>query len=233
MTSAMLIIHTISGFLALACGAVAITSKKGKRVHVNGGRIYFWSMILVAATALYLSVVNVIPFLFLIAVFSFYLTWTGYKAIHWKNRSLPKAIFWFDAIVSHVVALLGILMIVLSILTWLDIHFNEVISSLRIVLLVFGIGALIFAGEDLILLYRKNHSSKFLWIYTHIGRMLGSYIATFTAFLVVNAQFFSSPLIAWLGPTVIGTPLIFYWIRRYRKKLEPEPKSFTFDSELP
>lgn len=221
----MLIIHVISGFLALACGAVAIATKKGNGIHITAGRIYFWSMILVAITAFYLSIVNVIPFLFLIAVLSFYLTWSGYKAIHWKNKSLPKSIFWFDTVVSHLVALFGIVMIILSLLTWFDIHINAVISSLRIVLLVFGIGTTIFAVEDLILLYRNNPSSKFLWMYTHIGRMLGAYIATLTAFLVVNGEFFPSPLIAWLGPTVIGTPLIFYWINKYRQKMEPKPKT--------
>lgn len=227
MTATMLILHVISGFLALACGAVAISTKKGKGVHITAGRIYFWSMILVAVTAFYLSVVNVIPFLFLIAVLSFYLTWSGYKAIHWKNNPLPDVIFWFDTIVIHLVAFFGILMVILATLTWLDIHFNDIISSLRIVLLVFGIGTTIFAGEDLILFYRKSSSSKFLWMYTHIGRMLGAYIATFTAFLVVNAHFFPSPLIAWLGPTVIGTPLIFYWIRKYQQKMEPKPKPAT------
>ena len=224
MTSAMLIIHVISGFLALACGAVAIATKKGKGVHITTGRIYCWAMILVAVTAFYLSIVNAIPFLFLIAILSFYLTWSGYKAIHWKNRSLPISVYWFDALTTHIVALFGIAMIVLSLLTWMDIHFNEVISSLRVVLLVFGIGTTIFAAEDLILFYRKNPSSKFLWMYTHIGRMLGAYIATLTAFLVVNGEFFPSPLIAWLGPTVIGTPLIFYWIQKYRQKMESKPK---------
>lgn len=217
----MLILHVISGFLALACGAVAISTKKGQGIHVTAGRIYFWSMILVAVTAFYLSVANVIPFLFLIAVLSFYLTWSGYKAIHWKNKPLPDFAFWFDVIITHLVALFGVAMILLSALTWMDIHFNDVISSLRIVLLVFGIGTVIFAGEDLILFYRKDSSSKFLWMYTHIGRMLGAYIATFTAFLVVNGEFFPSPLIAWLGPAVIGTPFIFYWIRKYREKMEP------------
>jgi uncharacterized membrane protein len=221
----MLIIHVISGFLALACGAVAIATKKGKGIHITAGRIYFWSMILVAVTAFYLSIVNVIPFLFLIAVLSFYLTWSGYKAIHWKNKSLPKSIFWFDAVVSHLVALFGFVMIILSLLSWFDIHINAAISSLRIVLLVFGIGTTIFATEDLILFYRNNSSSKFLWMYTHIGRMLGAYIATLTAFLVVNGEFFPSPLIAWLGPTVIGTPLIFYWIKKYRQKMEPTPNT--------
>lgn len=222
MSSAMLLIHIISGFLALACGGIAIATKKGKGIHISAGRVYFWSMILVTLTALYLSIVEVIPFLFLIAVFSFYLTWTGYKSIHWKNRSLPTGVYRFDAVLTHTIALFGVLMITLSLLAWMNIHVDETISSLKIVLFVFGAGTLIFAVEDLFLLYRTRQSSSFLWIYTHIGRMLGAYIATFTAFLVVNAQFFPSPLIAWLGPTVIGTPLIFYWISRYRNKLEPQ-----------
>lgn len=227
MTSGMLIIHIIAGFLALVTGAIAIATKKGKGVHITMGKIYFWSMVLVAVTSLYLSVVKVIPFLFLIAIFSFYLTWSGYKAIHWKNRPLPTFFYWFDTITTHIVALFGIIMILLSVLTWFGIHVNAVISSLRIVLLVFGIGTLIFTCEDLILLYRNKSSPKFLWMYTHIGRMLGAYIATLTAFLVVNGEFFPSPLIAWLGPTIIGTPLIIYWIRKYRLKMEPKPKTAT------
>lgn len=228
MTSTiMLIIHIIAGFLAILFGAAAIITKKGKGIHVNSGRVYFWSMILVSVTAIYLSIVNAIPFLFLIAVFSFYLTWTGFKSIRWKNKTLPLSVFWFDTILSHLAALSGIVMVTLALLAWADIHFNEVISSLRIVLLIFGIGTLIFSGEDLIYHYRSKETPKFLWMYTHIGRMLGAYIATITAFLVVNDQFFPSPLIAWLGPTTAGTPLIFYWIGRYRKKLEPNSSAST------
>ena len=185
----MLMIHIISGFAALFFGAVAILTRKGKGAHIRAGRTYFWSMILVSVSAIYLALANAIPFLFLIAVLSYYLTWSGYKAIHWKNKSLPAVVFWFDVVVMHLVAL-------------------------------FGTGTLIFSGEDLLLFYRKPKRSKFLWMYTHIGRMMGAYIATFTAFLVVNAQFFPSPMVTWLAPTVFGTPVIFYWIRRYRKKFE-------------
>lgn len=51
------------------------------------------------------------------------------------------------------------------------------------------------------------------WLKKHITGMLGSYIAMVTAIVVVNAmelplfnQF--SPWVAWLTPTIIGTPLI-------------------------
>lgn len=217
----MLILHVISGFVSLLCGAVAIFTKKGKGVHIYAGRIYFWSMIAVAITALYLSVVYFLPFLFLVAIFSYYLTWTGFKSIHWKNNPLTGIVYWFDAIVIHLAGLFGLIMILFALLSLFGIHVHETISSLKIVLLVFGVGTSIFAWEDVMIFHKGNHGSRFLWMYMHIGRMLGAYIATFTAFLVVNGAFFPSPLIAWLGPTIIGTPLIFYWIRKYRSKMEP------------
>jgi hypothetical protein len=43
----------------------------------------------------------------------------------------------------------------------------------------------------------------------------GGYIATVTAFSSVNFTFLPS-VVSWLWPTVIGTPLIFLLVRRYR-----------------
>lgn len=221
MSLIMIIIHIVSGFTALVCGAVAILPKKGKGRHKKAGRTFFWSMIAVALTAIYLSIVNVIPFLFLIAIFSYYLTWTGYKSIHWKNKSLPIFVYWFDLISTCIVTIFGIVMVLLSVLSWFNIHINEMISSLKVILLIFGVGTLIFSIQDLKIIISNKSISKFLWMYLHIGRMLGAYIATFTAFLVVNSQYFPTPLISWLAPTILGTPLIVYWVRRYRNKLEP------------
>jgi hypothetical protein len=48
-----------------------------------------------------------------------------------------------------------------------------------------------------------------------MGGMLGSYIATVTAFSVVNFAFLPTA-VRWLGPTVIGTPLIVLWVTYYR-----------------
>jgi hypothetical protein len=47
--------------------------------------------------------------------------------------------------------------------------------------------------------------------------MLGSYIAVVTAFSVVN---FTSlpPVLRWLWPTLIGTPLIVAWVVYYRMR---------------
>jgi hypothetical protein len=46
--------------------------------------------------------------------------------------------------------------------------------------------------------------------------MTGSYIAAFTAFLVNNTSFLT-PLVVWLGPTVLGFGVIWYFSRPYQK----------------
>lgn len=66
-------------------------------------------------------------------------------------------------------------------------------------------------------LYKGNNTVKNYWLLIHIQRMIGAYIAALTAFLVVNNTYLPS-LAAWLLPTVILTPLIFYWSKMYANK---------------
>jgi len=53
------------------------------------------------------------------------------------------------------------------------------------------------------------------WLPRHIGLMAGSYVSFVTALLVVN---WASPL-AWILPTVIGTPLIARTAARARRNV--------------
>jgi len=60
------------------------------------------------------------------------------------------------------------------------------------------------------------------WLGSHIGGMLGSYIAICTAILVVNIPKVPvlnewNPLIFWFIPTIIGSPLIFKVGQKYKK----------------
>jgi hypothetical protein len=50
-----------------------------------------------------------------------------------------------------------------------------------------------------------------------MGNMVGAYIATVSAFSVVNFTFLP-PMVRWLWPTAVGVPLIFIWIRSYRRR---------------
>ncbi|HJW67929.1 MAG TPA: hypothetical protein VJ829_01095 [Candidatus Binatia bacterium] len=61
-------------------------------------------------------------------------------------------------------------------------------------------------------------------IIAHLARMLGGAIAALTAFTVVNVH--AEPaFIPWLAPTVLLTPLIFYWAARVQRSGLPETRS--------
>jgi hypothetical protein len=66
--------------------------------------------------------------------------------------------------------------------------------------------AAVLAGREL----RRRHPPG--WLQLHISLMCGSYISLTTALLVVNLGLGS--VLAWMLPTVVGTPLISYRVYR-------------------
>jgi len=45
MIQILLPIHILAGTIALLCAALAVSSEKGKRLHVLSGRTYFWGTV--------------------------------------------------------------------------------------------------------------------------------------------------------------------------------------------
>ena len=82
----LLSIHVLAGTIALLCAALAVSSEKGKKFHVLSGRTYFWCMVGIFLTAIPMSIINSNTFLFLIAIFSFYLAFAGMRFA--KNRKM-------------------------------------------------------------------------------------------------------------------------------------------------
>ena len=197
LLSISLIIHIATGMLALIAGAVAIFSKKGRKNHRFSGKIYFWSMVAVAITALILSFFKEIHFLLMIAIFSFYMTYTGFISIN-RNDLTPRIFDW--------------LLLFIGLIT-----VGFMIFSLNIVLIVFGLLFGSFVVTDLLRylnILKKLNSYRLI---LHISRMMGAYIATCTAFFVVNVHFYPAWLV-WLLPTIIISPFISYFIRKYGVK---------------
>ena len=84
--------------------------------------------------------------------------------------------------------------------------------------LVFGgIGA-VFAGTDALKFRRERDGG--VWVAEHVTRMGAGYIATVTAFATVNFWFLPS-VVQWLGPTVLGTPVLIYLSGAYEEKFAP------------
>lgn len=197
-----LIIHIVAGMSALVCGLLSLLFKKGSFRHKLNGNIFFFSMIAVAATALFLSFFKSNDFLFFIGIFSLFMTLSGKRAIQ-NKASQP---FIPDILVLILGFGAGIWMLAES----------------NIVLRVFGGLSLLLASGDLSVyykVYRKLAIPANTWLIRHIRHLVGSYISTATAFLVVNIQF-DPAWIMWLIPTAFGTPVIIYWIR----KITPQTK---------
>ena len=117
-------------------------------------------------------------------------------------------------------------MIGLSLATLYEIVRYQLLQQSSVILLVFGILFTILTARDLALQIGYIQKSKFQWMFNHIQGMLAAYIATFTAFLVVNVTFLPG-IIVWLTPTVVGTPLIAYWVRKYKQKFNRADHSTT------
>lgn len=198
----LLIIHISAGAIALVCAALAVSSEKGKKLHVLSGRAYFWSMVGIFLTAIPMSIINSNIFLFLIAIFSFYLAFAGMRFA--KNRTgIATALDW---IAVSVMILSGLGMWALAVIFFT----ND--NSQYITLLVFGFISVALGYEDY-----KNYKNKTaigkMRIARHLTNMMGGTIAVTTAVLVVNVSI--EPLwIWWLLPTVVITPVIIYWNKK-------------------
>lgn len=189
-------IHIAAGMIALVSGAIAIGSKKGQKIHKLNGKIYFWTMIAVVATGLIISIYKDITFLLLIAIFSLYMTFTGYRVLQKKSGNAN--------IVDWLMAIAGLITVIYMLI------------SLNVILIVFAVILATFVIPDLLRFLKIISISKNLHLILHISRMMGAYIATVTAFIVVNVSF-NPAWVIWLAPTAVGSIAINYFIRKYNK----------------
>ncbi|MFB6139094.1 MAG: DUF2306 domain-containing protein [Halosimplex sp.] len=205
--------HVAAGFVALFAGLGAFLTEKGGRRHRRLGRAYVYAMAVVSGSALGLFAFETTvlrQFLALVAVFSFYFALSGYRVL---GRKRPA-----DGAAAVDWAAVGLLGAASAGLVAMGGAMALGGGSFAPVLLVFGgIGA-VFAGTDALKFRRERDRGA--WVAEHVTRMGGGYIATVTAFATVNFQFLPS-LVRWLGPTVVGTPLLIYLSRTYRSKLAP------------
>ncbi|MCU1309154.1 MAG: putative rane protein [Candidatus Angelobacter sp.] len=212
-------IHIAAGFTAFFLAPGALATAKGGKAHRLFGKIYFWMMAVVALTAILMSTSQYRPnpFLALVAVFSFYAAFIGYRVLYQKRPAQgkgPQAIDWIAAILTLVCSL-GLIAMGLF-------NSGEVFLHLGPVAVVFGLVGAWLAASSLKRFLRPSRDKNDWW-YTHMGSMITSYIAAVTAFSAVNLPRFlpSTPRIAiWLWPTIIGAPAIAIWTRYYKNKFK-------------
>lgn len=203
------ILHILAGATGLFIGPLAMLTVKGGLWHRRWGKIYVAAMTVVALTAVALSLYKNNQFLLVVAIFSFYLSFSGWRILRRKGGvedrvGLPLP----DLLVSVAGVGAGFWLIGTGI--WLF----TVGNLFGFVFLTFGAISSILAGGELRALWQVPPKGK--WLGQHIGRMLGAYTATLTAFSAVNIHFLPGVLV-WIWPTVIMLPLIAFTIRHYKK----------------
>ncbi len=98
------------------------------------------------------------------------------------------------------------------------------VQHMGIVAILFGIIGMRLALSELWRFVRKP-TDKMFWWYTHLGNMIGSYIAAWTAFSVVTLPLIFGPsILLWLWPTLIGVPAIVLTTGYYKRKFAPKVK---------
>ena len=87
----LLYIHILAGFISLGIAYFLLFIKKGNKRHKKLGMIYVYGMSTIFVTAIPLSLLGEFnPFLFVIAIFSFYLAFSGYRQGRDRNGAREK-----------------------------------------------------------------------------------------------------------------------------------------------
>lgn len=215
MYKAIILIHVLAGSTALISGLFAMFTKKGRGNHNKAGLIYKYAMYVTCLFAVSATLIKFQSFFLAIGLFSFYLVFSGDRAIKlWQLKSTYQ--------VKKVDHLINIFFLLVSVymVGWPLVKMIMVGKFFVSVLMIFGLIMFFNVLKDF-----KNYRNSDLfepkqkyWLLRHIGMMGGSYISAFTAFAVNNIAIEANYLI-WLAPTLIGTFFIVKATRNWRNKL--------------
>lgn len=205
-------LHIAAGMTAFFVAPVALFARKGGKAHAFWGNLFFWAMVLVAVSAVPMTFINPSPFLSLIAVFSFHLSLSGYRAVARRRAANPALAVKIDLTIASVM-----LLFYLALAGWGIYLFTvQPHHPFGYISLVFAAVGLRISAPELYSLLKPS-DDRTPWWHTHMLGMVASYIGAVSAFSAVNF-FFLPDAFRWLWPTLIGAPLLGYWKHYYKKK---------------
>ena len=214
----LLVIHIAAGSIALLTALAALVTAKGGTIHVRAGRVYAIGMTLIFLTAVPLAILGADVFLLLIAFFSFYLIFAGWRFARNRSRR-PQPVDW---VAVAIMGLTGLAMWGYAVALGLSG------SGQWVTMLAFGSIAVALSVADG-LFFNQGRSGRrrpapYLRIQRHLTNMMAGTIATVTAVMVVNVSM--DPVwLPWLLPTVVITPLIVWWNVRTARQARPAADS--------
>lgn len=205
--------HMASGFIALVVAPLAMLVQKGGDAHRRWGKLFVWAMAVVVVTAIILGISSGNIIMALVAVFSFHMIASGYRSLYLKKLHEGQKPVKADILIQGTAAVVngGLFLWAISLLM-LGLKFQKVI-----IFFVFGGIGLLMVFFNFNRFYKRSHDKQ-EWLYGHMTGFLGGYIATVSAFSAVTMDMISPVWLRWLWPTLLGSPLIFFWIRHYKRR---------------
>jgi uncharacterized membrane protein len=218
----LLWLHIAAGSCSFVLAPVALMTVKGGKAHRRWGKIYFFSMTTVAASALILALYRPVLFLALVSVFSFYTAFLGYRVLQMKSVAVGGQVDlrwdWAVAVLTFLSSLS---------LAFLALFRPIAVQGLVIPGVIFGLLGMQVSGEAMWGFLHPPTDRMFWWC-GHMRGMIGSYIAAWSAFSVVTlGRYFGDAWYIWLWPTMVGFPAIAlstaYYKRKFARVQRPAP----------
>ncbi|WP_315054821.1 hypothetical protein [Chryseobacterium indoltheticum] len=203
-----ILIHVISGSIALLLGVLALTTKKGGMWHKKTGNYFLILMTIVVLTGLIgVFIFKRNTFLLIITVLSAYYGFSGYRILKTKTNK-PK---WIDVSVA-IASLISV--------SYFLYYFKSIGMYWSPVIIYSTVGALLLIiTYDFVRYLIPKKTYRNMWLYEHIFKMIGAFTALLSAFsgtVFENYQPYSQFL-----PSVFGTLLqigfIVYYIKKIRR----------------
>ena len=188
-------IHVFGGSIALLVGPVPMLTRKGSPIHRQAGHVFVSALGLASFSAFVLALIVRDRLLLTIAVLTAFLVLSGLRSARFRHAARPG---WADDAICLLLACFG------AWLLWRTASPPEATG------LFFGAGSLVLAARH----WRLLHAAQPDWLLAHLAGMGGAYIATVTAFMVVNVGFLPKPVV-FIVPTIIGTILITWASTRH------------------
>ena len=208
-----ILLHIITGSIALVLGTIALLSTKGGRVHNTSGKYFLRFISIVIFTGLIgVFVFGRNTFLLVITVLSGYVSFSGYRILLLKSNT-PKKIDVFVAIIS------------LLTLAYFLYYFKSIGMIWSPIIIYSTVGALLFIiiyDFARYLIPRNTYRKHRIWIYEHIYKMTSAFSAILAAFVGTVFEEYQ-PHSQYL-PSALGMLIIFgFIIYVYRNGLKKLP----------
>ena len=214
---AVLAVHALCGGIALLVAPLAMAVRKGGRWHRLWGKTFVYTMMVVCATAIITGVVRPNIIMALVAVFSFHLVASGWRALYLKRLhkgQRPERLDWILHGTAGAINFCLLLYGASGLLLKHDKH------PMYMVFVVFGALGSLMVVRYVYQFFKRKHE-RHEWLFDHAIGMMAGYIATVSAFSAVNfpAWFPEMPAwLIWLWPSLIGAPCIMLTTRYYRRR---------------